>query len=156
VDHAKARELFSDYLEGELDDGRTSELESHLEECEECRRDLKLFSDTMRAVSGLEEVEAPEDFATKVHHRLRRRLRHRRKATSPWSHKIPFETICLIMLVILVAFYIMLYLLPSIESGGDFQPAEEVEHPGSREGRPRPSGRRLRQAVDAAPGATLR
>ena len=70
-------------------------------------------------------LTAPKDFAAKVNHRLRRRLRSRRKPTSPWSYKLPFETICLVMLIILAAFYIMLYLLPQIVSDAQFEPVSD-------------------------------
>jgi predicted anti-sigma-YlaC factor YlaD len=124
VEHSRVRELFSDYLEGELADDLARELDSHLEGCEDCRKELQSLKQTVAAVSSLGPVQAPEGFTSKVHLRLRRRMRHRPEMASTLEHKIPYETICLIMLAILAALYIILYLMPLMDVDMSYQDPE--------------------------------
>ena len=136
MEHSRAQELFSDYLDGELPEELTERLESHLEGCPDCRRELDEFKETVNAVASLSSVTAPEDFESKVHLRLRRRLRHRNEPGSTWEHKIPFETICLLMLAILAALYIILYLLPMMDVDMTRQEPERESPDLTRPGRP--------------------
>lgn len=148
MEHSEAKDLFSDYLEGELDAQASAALEEHLSSCPKCKQEFESFRRTIQAVSGLKPLQAPQDFASKVNHRLRRRLRTRRKPTSPWSYKLPFETICLVMLIILAAFYIMLYLLPQIVGDTEFRPVPRDAPP--REKRiPRTNGSRRNEETNA-------
>lgn len=126
MDHDEAKGLLSDYLEGELSEKNKEVLEEHLEGCADCRRELDALKETLNVLSGFRKVEAPEDFESKVTSRLKRRSRRRDYDTSPLSHKIPFETICLIMLLILAAFYIMLYLLPQMAVDREFKQKTKI------------------------------
>ncbi len=122
MDHSEAKELLSEYLDGELCEDTCLELEKHLESCTDCSNDFEQLKKTVKALSGISMLEAPEDFERKVRERLKKRARRRDLETSDdLSHKVPFETICLIMLVILAAFYLMLYLLPQIEADREFR-----------------------------------
>lgn len=124
MEHSRVKELFSDYLDGELADDMARELESHLEGCEDCRNELQSLKQTVAAVASLGPVDAPEGFTSKVHQRLRRRMRHRPEMASTLEHKIPYETICLIMLAILAALYIILYLMPLMDVDMSYQGTE--------------------------------
>ena len=124
MEHSRVRELFSDYLDGELADDLARELDSHLEGCEDCRNELEALKQTVAAVANLGPVKAPEGFTSKVHLRLRRRMRHRPEMASTLEHKIPYETICLIMLAILAALYIILYLMPLMDVDMSYQGTE--------------------------------
>jgi anti-sigma factor RsiW len=148
VEHSRAQELFSDYLDGELTEEQVGRLEGHLEGCPDCRRELEVFKETVNAVASLSEVKAPEDFASKVHLRLRRRMRHRPEMGSTWEHKIPFETICLLMLAILAALYIILYLLPLMDV--DMAPQEPEKKNGNTT---RPQGPMSSRASDTKKGS---
>ena len=126
MDHDEAKGLLSDYLEGEISEENRADLEKHLEGCTDCRQELDALKETLNVLSGFRKVEAPEDFESKVTNRLKRRSRRRDHDSSPLSHKIPFETICLIMLLILAAFYIMLYLLPQMQEDREFKQDTEI------------------------------
>lgn len=122
MDHNKAKELLSEYLDGELCEENRLELENHLEFCVDCTKDFEQLKKTINVLSSISTLEAPEDFEKKVRERLKKRARRRDLETSEnLSNKVPFETVCLIMLVILAAFYLMLYLLPQIEADKEFQ-----------------------------------
>lgn len=128
VEHTRVRELLSEYLEGELDEEKASQVADHLSSCEECRAEHDALKKTINVISSLTSVKAPDDFAQKVQKRLRRRVRHRWDRQSPLEQKIPYETICLIMLAILAALYIILYLLPHMETDMTYQgPDPKVE-----------------------------
>lgn len=129
MEHSRVRELLSDYLDGELEQELAGQLENHLKECEACRFEFRALEKTMAAVARLEPVRAPDDFAAKVHLRLRRRLRHRPERATSLEHKIPYETICLIMLAILAALYIILYLLPLMDVDMSYKGPEPGKKP---------------------------
>ena len=64
------REL-SNYLDGELDPSAKSELERHLEHCEDCRLVVDTTKKTIQIFCDSEPVELP----TEVHDRLRAALK---------------------------------------------------------------------------------
>ena len=53
MEHQQAREFFSEYLDGELDEATRETLERHLEECEECRKDLESLQSTLSVLGAL-------------------------------------------------------------------------------------------------------
>lgn len=93
MDHERADELLSEYLEGSLDADRAAALERHLADCPECRRSLTLLRQTLRMVERLPRVRAPERFVRRVEHRARRAglLRGRRRLSDRMS--APFSSI---------------------------------------------------------------
>lgn len=115
MDHQEAKQLFSDYLEGELSDEQAAELTAHLEECEACSAELDELRDTLSSLAGLQPVEAPEGFAAKVQRRIRRRSRGRFFAEQKLLTRIPWEWISfLIILIMLVMYYMMVQQLKQI------------------------------------------
>jgi len=117
VDHEAVKMLLSDYLDGMLDEDERRQVDEHLEACPSCRKELDDLRKTVQVLAGLPSVDAPEGFVSAVRSRLRRRgrLRRREETRSLLRQKVPFETICLLMLLVLAALYIMLYLLPQME-----------------------------------------
>lgn len=144
MNHDEAKGLFSEYLEGELSEEKGEDLKKHLEGCEDCRKELEEFKKTVDVLSAFRVVQAPEDFESKVTSKLKRRSRRRDHDTSPLSHKVPFETICIIMLLILAAFYIMLYLLPQIDTDREFQQENKVQKKEKKTPRPKSRHRPLK------------
>ena len=69
----RMRKLFSEYLDGELDDAQRAALEAHLRSCGPCREDLALWRRTVAGVADLPAWKAPEGFAENVMARVRRR-----------------------------------------------------------------------------------
>ncbi len=121
MDHGRVKELLSDYIDGDLGEKERQDVEEHLERCKECCEEFEQLKKTVNVLSGFQELKAPKDFESKINDRLKKRVRRRDRDTTPLSHKVPFETICLIMLVMLIAFYIMLYLLPQMTSDEGFK-----------------------------------
>jgi len=60
------RERFGEYLDGEMPEADRSALQAHVAECAECRRELSLLQQTIRAVSELPERTAPVGFRERV------------------------------------------------------------------------------------------
>jgi anti-sigma factor RsiW len=114
MDHERADELLSEYLDGSLDADRTAALERHLADCPECRRSLTLLRRTLRVVERLPQVRAPERFARRVEHRARRAglLRGRRRRLSDrmsapfssiWTTWALLLSVGLLLVVVLIA-----------------------------------------------------
>jgi|GEM_PF-2195938 len=55
----RARELFSDYLEGNIEDALTISLRGHLDECPDCRDEFEGFKQTWGLLGSLPEVDPP-------------------------------------------------------------------------------------------------
>jgi len=108
MEHEKARELFTDYLDGELSGEEKAALEEHLAECEECRAEWESFSRTVGEVSGLLSVAAPDDFAREVEQKIRRRSRGK-FFSEERSYSLQFAVVSFILIIL----FIMAYLLMS-------------------------------------------
>ncbi len=64
------RERFSEYLDGLLTHGELAEVDAHLADCPDCRRELERWRATLQAVGGLPRRAAPEGFRGRVMARL--------------------------------------------------------------------------------------
>lgn len=64
------RNMFSSYIDKDLNDIEKTELENHLAECNECRKEYENLLDIISVCNNLEEVELPQDFRTELHQRL--------------------------------------------------------------------------------------
>lgn len=62
----RARELFSDYLEGGIDYALTETVRGHLDQCTACKHDFEGLKRTWVAMGALPEVEPPVDFRHNV------------------------------------------------------------------------------------------
>jgi len=58
----RARDLFSAYLEGSVDDALTALLRDHIDRCPACKREYELFRQTWCMLGLLPEVAAPSGF----------------------------------------------------------------------------------------------
>jgi len=77
MDHDRAKELFTQYHEGDLGDEERARLERHLEECAECRGEWEVYRKTIDGVSGLFQLNAPDGFSRAVEQKIKRRSRGR-------------------------------------------------------------------------------
>ncbi|MBP6963563.1 MAG: zf-HC2 domain-containing protein [Armatimonadetes bacterium] len=75
----RARELFSEYLEGSIDYALTATVRTHVDQCDVCREDLRAFQCTWDAMSALPEIEPPASFRHDVVMRAAR-LQHERRS----------------------------------------------------------------------------
>jgi anti-sigma factor RsiW len=112
VDHQRAQDLLSDYLDGELSAESASELEQHLERCEECRLELESLRETLAVLGGLKPAEPSQDFLQKVNRKVRRRSKSAFDFNFGLDRKIPFEAVSMVLLGILLALYLLLVVLP--------------------------------------------
>ena len=106
MDHEKARELFTDYLDGELAEQDRTALEAHLAGCEECREEWKSFSKTVGEVSGLLRMAAPETFVRDVEQKIRRRSRGRFFSDGR-SYSLQFAVVSFILIVLFIMAYVV-------------------------------------------------
>jgi len=112
VDHQSAQERLSDYLDGELSGESVTELEQHLEGCEECQAELESLRSTLSVLGGLKPVKPSEDFLQQVNQKLRRRTKSAFDFSFGLDRKIPFEAVSMVLLGILLALYLLLVVLP--------------------------------------------
>ena len=56
----------SDYIDGRLQNAEKSKLESHINKCDSCRRDLELLQDYRKFSSAVEHAESPETIKENV------------------------------------------------------------------------------------------
>ncbi len=55
------RELFSDFIDGELSESRLEDFRQHLKICRACRKELERFTQARTLLKLLPEMEAPSD-----------------------------------------------------------------------------------------------
>jgi predicted anti-sigma-YlaC factor YlaD len=108
MDHQKASDLFSDYLDGTLAGAAKNELEQHLHVCIQCRTELEGFR---RAVGSLGKLKksAPASFLPSIQNQIFTRSRGRFFGRR-WKlfGRIPFEWVSLAMIVAMLLYYIAL------------------------------------------------
>jgi anti-sigma factor RsiW len=108
MDHEAAQERFSDYLEGELAADEQREVAAHLEGCADCRRELEAFRQTLRHLSGLRPMPAPDGFVGKVQQRINKRSRGRFFRVERLLFRVPFEWISFVIIILMLALYYFL------------------------------------------------
>lgn len=109
MDHARAAELFSDYVEGTLPPAVKTELEQHLGACIQCRTDLNAFRQAMGSLSRLKKPAAPTGFLPSIQKQIFERSRGRFFGKR-WKlfGRIPFEWVSLAMIIAMLIYYIAL------------------------------------------------
>jgi anti-sigma factor RsiW len=112
VDRERARELLSDYLEGELEPALREEFEAHLASCAETREELEALRGTLEALGTLQPVQPPDNFLQQVKAKLRRRTKSPFDFSFGLDRKIPFEAVSMVLIGILIALYLLLVALP--------------------------------------------
>ncbi len=64
------RNMLSSYIDKDLNDIEKTELEKHLTECAECKKEYDNMLDIIAVCGNLEEIELPQNFRTELHTRL--------------------------------------------------------------------------------------
>lgn len=108
MDHDKAKEQFSAYLDGELATEARGDLEQHLAVCIQCRTELEALRRTVGGLGRLKQ-SAPETFLPSIKQQIF--VRSRGRFFSPrWKlfGRIPFEWISLAMIIAMLLYYIFL------------------------------------------------
>ena len=119
MEHEKAQELLSCYVDGTLDAESSQKLEAHLEGCEDCRGALELLKKTLQVVGEIQPARAPTDFSARLRRKARKAGlfdRHRRRPAS--RQMVPFAPTMAVLLaavgglvVSLLMFYSQLQML---------------------------------------------
>jgi len=106
MDHQKAAELFSSYLDGELAGGARAELEQHLAICIQCRTDLESLRRMLGGLGSLKR-SPPETFLPEIQRQIFVRSRGRFFGQR-WKlfRRIPFEWVSLAMIIAMLVYYI--------------------------------------------------
>ncbi len=76
----RARELYSEYLEGSIDYALTATVRSHVDQCDGCKSELASFQRTWGLIGTLPEVEPPSSFRHDVVMRAARMQHEQRKS----------------------------------------------------------------------------
>lgn len=64
------RELFTLYIDNELDDNTREKFENHVKNCEACRTEMEEIMQVMNLCASMSEEELPETFKEKLHKKL--------------------------------------------------------------------------------------
>ncbi|MGM0417933.1 MAG: anti-sigma factor family protein [Thermodesulfobacteriota bacterium] len=64
-------EVYSRYLDGELDEASRKEVENHIETCSECEACLLTLKKTKELCSKMPRSEAPDDFTKKLRNKIK-------------------------------------------------------------------------------------
>ncbi|HEY2903325.1 MAG TPA: zf-HC2 domain-containing protein [Polyangia bacterium] len=108
MDHAKASDLFSDYVEGALPPAQKAELEQHLAACIQCRTELESFRQAVGSLGKLKKT-APPSFLPSIQKQIYDRSRGRFFGRR-WKlfGRVPFEWVSLAMIIAMLIYYIAL------------------------------------------------
>ena len=78
----RAKELFSEYLEGGADHALTDTIRRHMGQCSSCAREFELFKQTRCMLEALPEAEPPMEFRHDVVMRVARMQHERERGTA--------------------------------------------------------------------------
>jgi anti-sigma factor RsiW len=123
--HAEIEERFSDYLDGAASPAEREQVDRHLAGCERCRAAYATFQETVRAVSGLHRMSAPQHFDREVAHTIHRRSAGRFFGRRAFGDRVPFELLAVIALGLALA----VYALVKMSDTGSARPDREVAPP---------------------------
>lgn len=121
-------ELMSAYIDAELDAAEAEAFESFLAETPEAQKELDDLRKMVELVGALQRVQAPEDFYEKLSRKLRRRQAFERDSGLLGLLTLPFQVICIVVILTVAALYMMAELdqqPQSIERDPASEPADE-------------------------------
>ncbi len=124
-------ERMTAYLDAELDSVEAEDFEQFLAASPEARAELEDLRKVMQLVGSLGHVEAPPDFAEKVSRKIRRRMVLERDGGLLGLVALPFQVICIIVILVIAAFNMMAQL--------DAQPQAVERDPALAEPEPDPA-----------------
>jgi anti-sigma factor RsiW len=100
-------ELMSAYIDAELDAAEAEAFESFLAETPEAQKELEDLRKMVELVSALQRVQAPPDFYEKLSRKLRRRAAFERDSGLLGLLTLPFQVICIVVILTVAALYMM-------------------------------------------------
>jgi hypothetical protein len=105
---SRVNQLFSEYIDGAIDEKTRRTLEEHLTACKSCAGDLRALQSSIAAFGSLDQVKAPVDFIEKLHARIELSEQVswlgwlKTKLFFPLHIKLPLEVVGLAMAALLV------------------------------------------------------
>ena len=98
------KELLSAYIDNMLEPAEKSAVETHCASCAECAKDLAELKAVIAHLASLEKIEAPADFAQKVHERIERKSEFEKIVKNIFTPKLklPLEVVGVLTSVVLV------------------------------------------------------
>jgi anti-sigma factor RsiW len=112
LDRERAKELLSEYLDGDLEPADREALEALLAEDPVLRADLEALRRTLEALGALPDERPSDDFLSQVKQKLKRQRKSPLDVSFGMDRKIPFEAVSMILIGILLALYLILVALP--------------------------------------------
>jgi anti-sigma factor RsiW len=100
-------ELMTAYLDAELDPAESEAFESFLADSPEAQEELEDLRKMVQLVGKLEHVEAPPDFYEKLNRKIRRRQAFERDSGLLGLLTLPFQVVCIIVILTVAAMYMM-------------------------------------------------
>ncbi|MGB9586552.1 MAG: anti-sigma factor family protein [Armatimonadota bacterium] len=142
MDCASAKELFSDYLEGNIEHNQSALMRKHVEECDSCKREYDAFKQTWSALGAVSEVSVPVNFRHDVLMRMARLQHERNQSAKHFARRSGYTPLVRPLFVaraaaLACAFALMAVVvinLPPTRDGvntGSFAPSIETLTPGS-------------------------
>jgi len=119
MDGDRVRDLFCEYMEGDLEPDVEDQVREYLEANPGIREEYEEFRDTFESMRHLGSVAPPRDLENKIKKRIRARSRGKFFAASSQPHvfqRVPFELISLILILIAMALFYMMTLIAGIEA----------------------------------------
>jgi anti-sigma factor RsiW len=107
MNHQEAKDLFTNYLDGDMADAQRTELEAHLSACTECKEEWQTFKKLMSEVSGLMNLAPPRDVVRAVEKKIHRRSRGKFFGR-PKGSSIQFGLISFILVLLFMLGYLLL------------------------------------------------
>ncbi|MBN2716747.1 MAG: zf-HC2 domain-containing protein [Deltaproteobacteria bacterium] len=107
MNHQEARELFTSYHDGELNENERTAVEAHLSECSECNTEWLAYKKLMTEVSGLMNLSPPKDVVGAVERKIHRRSKGKFFGRSRASN-IQFALVSFILVLLFMLAYLML------------------------------------------------
>ena len=107
--HSEAHELFSAFVDEELEAPEQERLLQHLDSCDSCHQGLEQFEDTIAQVRGLPRHRLPASFSRQVLRRVKQRNRRQRElaAVMVGPLRVPVEAAFPIFLAAAVALVLL-------------------------------------------------
>jgi anti-sigma factor RsiW len=100
-------ELMTAYLDAELDPAESEAFESFLADSPEAQKELEDLRKMVQLVGKLEPAFAPPDFYEKLNRKLRRRQAFQRDSGLFGLLTLPFQVVCIIVILMVAAMYMM-------------------------------------------------
>lgn len=63
-------EVYSDYIDGDLDQNQKKDVENHIKTCTECQSCIATLKKTKELCSNLPRKEAPKNFSKRLHDKI--------------------------------------------------------------------------------------